>query len=84
MTVEQIIRQMQEYTATWRAQGVTQVPLAWLDYWSQQLAVAERPYRPYAPSYGPLTVEPFWMPGLPLRQAGTFNIEVNRGFTLFR
>lgn len=83
MTVEEILAQMRTYSASWRAQGVTQVPIAWLDYWAQQLELA-RPYgRPYAPQFlGPFTVEPFWMPGL--RPAGHVNVEVTRSFPFLR
>lgn len=78
MTVEQILQQMRDYTAAWRAQGITQIPIAWIDYWAQQLELV-RPYRPYAP----YAYDPFWMPGL-LRPAGTIQVEVSRHGFPFR
>lgn len=82
MTVEQVLAQMRSYTAAWRAQGITQVPIAWVDYWANQLAQAQRPYYP-TQYLGPFRVEPFWMPGL-VRPAGTINVEVTRTFPFLR
>ncbi len=83
MTVEEIIANMRQNSAAWRSQGITQVPLSWLDYYASQLEQSRPYYRPYQPQfYGPFAVEPFWMPGL--RPAGHINVEVTRTFPFLR
>ena len=80
MTSQQIAQQMRTYSAAWRAQGITQVPIAWLDYWATEI---ERGSYSAYPAY---QYDTFYVPGLlqPLRQVGTFNYQIDRGFTLFR
>lgn len=73
MTVDEIAAQIRSYSAAWRAQGVTQVPIAWLEYWAGQLALAQRPYTPTAP-YLPFQVSPLFDGFVPLRQAGTLTV----------
>jgi hypothetical protein len=60
MTVQQIIDQIRTYSARWRAQGITQIPIEWLNYWADQLqqaqaygypAVTPPVYSPYAPFF---------------------------------
>lgn len=80
MTVDEVVAQIRAYSATWRSQGVTQVPIAWIDYWADQLDTTQRPYIPLRP-YVPFQVAPLFDGFVPLRQAGT--VTVSSGFSGF-
>ncbi len=71
MTVQQIIDQIRTYSARWRAQGITQIPIDWLNYWADQLQRAQAyAYSPpvYSP-YAPFFVTDFFSP-FPFHQSG--------------
>lgn len=83
MTVQQIINQIRTYSARWRAQGITQVPIEWLNYWADQLQQAQAyAYSPpvYAPPYAPFFVTDFFSP-FPFHQSGNVFITTQSSMT---